>query len=422
MVIADDLTGALDAGVHFAAEGAHVIVVPDISNGKMPDPDRPGVDVWVMNAESRHIPGTEAAIRVGECVEKGLEAGVRYFYKKTDSTLRGNVGAELHAFFSTLPFTKMAFVPAYPALGRYTKNGYHYVGKTLVHQSGFGDDPLEPVAESYIPAILGTQTAEKITVISDLKNVRPGPSKEVLVFDCVTEQGLTNIMNYLSENDLLHAISGSAGIARNLAARLSYSGDVKSFSLKKRPVLVINGSLNPVSLDQVKYSAESGMLSFFLNPELLAEKKGTNSELDRIREEVMEAILSHDEILISSVQSREVFDEYRQQAYSEGISQDHFNNAALKFGSWLAAIIKEADIDTLVIFGGDTLMALIRALGVNVIVPVVELQAGIVVSSFAFRGRNINLITKPGGYGERKTLATLISQIKTYGYDRHHNG
>src|SRR5262249_51939907 len=119
LVIADDLTGANDAGVQFAAAGIRSLVFANDHLAKLPE-NYPAV---VINTESRHIPASQAAERVRKIGLMGMRAGVRCFYKKTDSTLRGNIGAELEALLSAAGVAGIPFVPALPDLGRTTRDG-----------------------------------------------------------------------------------------------------------------------------------------------------------------------------------------------------------------------------------------------------------------------------------------------------------
>ena len=97
LIIADDLTGAIDSGVHFATKGIKTKVFPDSSFYLPLDQLDKSVEVIVLNTESRHLSPSEAAERVSRATRTGLKAGVNIIYKKTDSTLRGNIGAELEA-------------------------------------------------------------------------------------------------------------------------------------------------------------------------------------------------------------------------------------------------------------------------------------------------------------------------------------
>ena len=95
VVIAYDLTGAIDVGVQFAKKGIRTYVSPELNvlKGSIPD----NIEVLVLNTESRHISSSEAAIKTGQALKVGKNFNAEYIYKKVDSTLRGNIGAELEA-------------------------------------------------------------------------------------------------------------------------------------------------------------------------------------------------------------------------------------------------------------------------------------------------------------------------------------
>src|SRR5262245_5256816 len=140
LVIADDLTGANDAGVQFASSGIRGIVLTNHNVQTLPT----SYPVVVVNTERRHLPPALAAERVRRVALLGKEAGVQYFYKKTDSTLRGNIAVELEALLAVTEALSIPFVPALPDLGRTTRDGLHYVHGTPIAETAFSRDPLNP--------------------------------------------------------------------------------------------------------------------------------------------------------------------------------------------------------------------------------------------------------------------------------------
>ncbi|MCL2539494.1 MAG: four-carbon acid sugar kinase family protein, partial [Oscillospiraceae bacterium] len=143
-IAADDFTGALDTGVQFAKEGVSTRV---FCSGEAVFK---GVEVVVVNTESRHLPAKAAEEKVRALTEIAKRAGVKYFYKKTDSALRGNVGAELTGMLHASGESALAFIPAYPALNRITERGVHYIDGVPAAESVFAKDPFEPVTESEV--------------------------------------------------------------------------------------------------------------------------------------------------------------------------------------------------------------------------------------------------------------------------------
>ena len=95
LIIADDFTGALDTSIQFAKRGAvaEVHTEKDVEYEKL----SPDVNVVVIDSETRHVSADEAYKVVYRIVDRALKQNIPFIYKKTDSVLRGNVGAELTA-------------------------------------------------------------------------------------------------------------------------------------------------------------------------------------------------------------------------------------------------------------------------------------------------------------------------------------
>lgn len=107
-IIADDLTGALDAAAPFAAIKGGVSVATSVEALADGIPD---AGVLSVSTRSREIPASEAAARVRQVLH-ALPKGVRLF-KKIDSRMKGNIAAELQVVDGLL------FVaPALPEFGR----------------------------------------------------------------------------------------------------------------------------------------------------------------------------------------------------------------------------------------------------------------------------------------------------------------
>jgi uncharacterized protein YgbK (DUF1537 family) len=125
LVLADDLTGALEAGAKFAGQGIRTLVSTELS--LRPKGCDESIGVLVIDAETRHLPAAEAGQRVWELAHAAGEQGFRYLYKKTDSTLRGNIASELGALAEAFPGSALLYAPAYPRMGRTVKRGMLYV-------------------------------------------------------------------------------------------------------------------------------------------------------------------------------------------------------------------------------------------------------------------------------------------------------
>ena len=101
LALADDLTGALEIGGIFGGRGAVSLVTTERTL------DPPGLDgctsILTVDTDSRHLPPDVAARRVAELARCAASRDIPFIYKKTDSTLRGNIGAELRGLMDAFP-------------------------------------------------------------------------------------------------------------------------------------------------------------------------------------------------------------------------------------------------------------------------------------------------------------------------------
>jgi len=110
-LLADDLTGALDSA---AAFGPGVPVHLDQPGAASAGP----ATVQVVATATRDVPPDDLPERLGACVPWLAGAGLAF--KKVDSLLRGNSLAEVRWLAVAGGFRHVVFAPAFPAQGRYT--------------------------------------------------------------------------------------------------------------------------------------------------------------------------------------------------------------------------------------------------------------------------------------------------------------
>src|SRR4051812_29401541 len=112
-IMADDLTGAGDTAVQFVRAGWQTEL------RLRPVTKSVSVQVIAVTTDSRNQNAREAAGSVSAAVKQLRESGVTHLYKKIDSTLRGQIRAEIHAALDGWSPGAVAIVcPAFPAAGR----------------------------------------------------------------------------------------------------------------------------------------------------------------------------------------------------------------------------------------------------------------------------------------------------------------
>lgn len=184
LAIADDLTGALEVGALFAESGVANVVTTRSTLDR--DPSTADFPVCVVDLESRHLAAEDAAKKVGDVATELRQAGGRGLYKKTDSTLRGPIGAELNAIMEAWPDRSLVFVPAYPRLGRVVRGGRLFIDGRPLEKTDFSHDPLQPVHSGWLREILEPSVDARVVLVenSDALSLRLEQAEKPALYVC----------------------------------------------------------------------------------------------------------------------------------------------------------------------------------------------------------------------------------------------
>jgi D-threonate/D-erythronate kinase len=353
LVIADDLTGALEAGALYAAAGLKSSV--HITR-RLPGPG--GADAIVLDIETRHTDSDRAAAIMTGVLGEARGQGLSYIYVKFDSTLRGPIAAQIQAVFTVWPERSVIFVPAYPRVGRIVRNGLLYVNGTPLAETAFAHDPHDPVRSSLVAAKLNA------------------PLSGLIMPDVESQTALKRIAADIAARRDSYICAGSAGLLEELIRIDS--------GVLARSGLIVNGSLNAVSHDQCQ-AAKS---------ELDVINLDSDARDREIQERIERSIQTHQWAVLST--SPAVSDA---QAIVE------------RLACIAAAAISRTTIDSVTVFGGDTGAHLLAKLGVKTIHPIRELLPGIPVSRIEAAGRKLLLATKAGGFGDIDVIRQIRSAL-----------
>ena len=392
LIIADDMTGTLDTGIQFAKQGITVSVV--INPESLSDAVMTDCEVLAVNSSSRHLSPQQAYDAVYRIASLGIQAGIPCIYKKTDSVLRGNIGAELGAALQASEADSLAFVPSYPAMNRITKNGIHYVDDIPLSESIFGQDPFNPVTESDIAKLINLQTEIPVHGLDG------NPEEGIIIADARSDEELYEVGVHLKQAGLLKVSAGCAGFAKYLPELLELkTEDAPEIPDPGDHLLVISGSLNPVTQLQLDEAEACGFRRLHLSPEqkadamhaVLPDISGPWTILDSFdhRVSITGETGNCNEAVRSTI------------AYNIGI---------------LAARMLENYRGTLMIIGGDTLLAVLKQLGCTQMKMITEVFPGVVLSRISINGMGHLLISKSGGFGKE----TLLKDLKQWMGEIHH--
>ena len=397
--IADDMTGAIEVGAHFAQRGvtAAVTAATDLEAAELAQ-----ATVLVVGSESRHISPAAAAQRVAQLADFARRQGFKYIYKKTDSTLRGNIAAELGALLAVFPDQPLVYVPAYPKLGRTCKAGHLYVHGKLLEETGFANDPLNPITRSYIPDVLQQCNVPVRLAADSVELERLLQQDGIIVCDCETDADLQEIAHLLQRHNKLQLIAGPSGFIEYLAPLLDLPKSAMPAYPKLTSTLTICGSVNEVSLAQARHGDEHGFAVMKLTPKHILEQTDTASLVD----EVLVWLADQKHLVLRLVDNTDELAHYLQHAQRLGMEKSAAHELVVEqLGRLVRAIIAQTDETALVVFGGDTAVGVLQQ---AVIWPVGELLAGVPISRVTLAGWELWLITKSGGFGP----VDVLPQVK----------
>lgn len=409
VIIADDLTGALDTGVQFSKKNMSTIVTTDL-NFNFEDICKEA-DVLVIDTESRHIPADEAKERVKSVLSKFNKEEIKFFYKKTDSTLRGNLGSEIEGFMEGLNINEVSFIPAFPSGKRTVKDGVLYVNNVKLAETQFAMDILNPVTDSFIPDIINKQSNINVKLKDINEEFSPQDDKEkhIYIFDSENIENMENIGKILNNKNKLNYTIGNAGFAEILTHYIKSDTKKEKIILEDDRILFVCGSVNITSLKQCKYAEKIGYCSDSLKfGNIISEDYKNSDNYITDKEYFKEKINNNKKFLLRTSDSEDVIKKAIEYTEKNSISmEDLTSNIANSTGQLVSDLIREHEIRNLIIFGGDTLMGILKNIGCQYIIPVSEIFPGVVFTRAVGKDTAINVITKAGGFGEESIIERI---------------
>jgi D-threonate/D-erythronate kinase len=409
LIIADDLTGALDTGVQFAASGASTRVVTD-TNYDYSEAEE--VKVLVMDAETRHLDAREAYRVVYNITKKAVQYGVSFIYKKTDSALRGNIGSELAAVLHASGEESLSFFPAFPKMKRITVDGIHYINGVPVNESVFGKDPYEPVTCSYVPDLIKQQSMVEVTLAVEEEYLKRGNTPEIIVWNAQTDEQLEKLGNNLNKENKLHVMAGCAGFASVLPKLLGLEGKPPEIPNLTQRFLVICGSVNPITVSQLEYAEANSFFRINMSAEEKLDEVYWNSEEGKRKIQYLKELIESKSCSIIDSNDLPGNLSTREYADKHNISTGEIRvSIAKNLGYILKELIGRGLKGTIMVTGGDTLIGCMKQMDVYEMEPVCELKHGIVLSKFNIQGIEYHVLSKSGGFGGKQLLTDLAEQI-----------
>jgi len=410
LIVADDFTGVNDTVVQFSKLGLNSITTLnlDLVHELIQEHDVVGV-----TTESRSIDKERSysiLYSLGENVKDVFDNIL--FYKKVDSTLRGNIVPEIVGLVDALNPDLIVFAPAFPKQGRITKDGVHLVNGVPVEKTYFGKDLRSPVKSSYLPSYFEPIFGARYRHIN-LQELRKEDLDKVvgefkiLSFDVENDLDLKNIVQRTLSSEKKRVIwVGSAGLAEQLA----YNSIVGS--VEGKPVLMAVGSVNEVSRNQVtEFTKVFPTNVIQVNVHALVKDFG--KEEKRIMEKVSQNLKFSNDIIIATSYTREQVEEGVSLAKELGLNLSDFGSLlAEKFGLLVSHVISFFGRDRfcgIYMTGGDIAVSIIKHLKLESFKILGEIEPGLPL----LRSKDLLIVTKAGGFGGLETLIKVSTRLKS---------
>ena len=401
-ISADDLTGAADTAAALARPG-HAIPVSLDGRPR----EEAGRRAFAVTTNTRACPPEVVYERALESIRALKAAGAGMIYKKVDSNLRGNIGAELAAVAEAV-VGPVLFAPAFPARERTTVQGICLVCGTPVAETEMAQDPEAPVTESDVIALLRGQREDLETYACPLSVVRAGPralrmsipERGVLVIDAETDADLDLVSEVALSFDPAPALAGSAGLAGALARRLWGPAASPRWPAERfGHSLAVLASSSAMLATQVETAAKVGFATIPFPCQRLTREDQPLPELAQAIQSAVEELRAGRDAVVYATGALPLAERPVE------LVVEHLAHLAY-------VVAREAEPNGLLVGGGSTAQAVLEALGVEALgiddEPIPGIAGGLIVGG-QLAGRPVAL--KPGAAGAETAIVQLLDYL-----------
>lgn len=421
-VIADDLTGANATGVKLSKQGFSTATI--VRGLPLPEED---YDAVCLDTDSRYEQPEVAKERVAEALAS-LHGKYRpsVYCKRVDSTLRGNIGAEIDTMLDTLgPDTIAVVVPAFPESGRITVGDFLLVNGVPLQETDVAKDPVSPLKSSRVTEIVSGQTSKSVAACG-MDEVLQGTDALQKCFQEKAEQGARIIVvDAVTEEQIDAAAEAMSRLDRTVVAvdpgplSASYAKAAMGQINTGKKILVTVGSITSLTGQQLHYFIEKWNVDpIYVKPEKLATYSNSwQQEIDNVVSKAADKIKNESIILVTTYHPGQQLLNLNERAKKEHVSEEAL---AKRITDGLAAISREiikqneGTIGGCFLSGGDvtsSVCAVARAQGIKLIDEVLPLTAyGHFIGGYL---EGIPVVTKGGLVGDKKSLSECIRYLLT---------
>ncbi|MEI8129475.1 MAG: four-carbon acid sugar kinase family protein [bacterium] len=425
-IIADDLTGANDTALQFHLRGSNTQILLDyeayLQNIK-------NAQTWAISTETRNVEPNIAYSKVKSATKIFIDKlNLEFFYKKIDSTLRGNIAVETLAMLEVLKWDAAVIIPAFPSEGRITVGGYHLLKGTPIERTELARDVHSPIFESNIPTLLRSQLDEGkkdwvglIELSTIMKGAGPilfkineliSKGKKLIVADSVSITDIEQVVLAINKSDYNILPTGSSACAQVLGN--IWLPEMKNQHIQKTipelPKLIISGSSTQTTELQIKKLSNSDEFdnTYFINLDLKTILNGVSEELiNRVVHNLGQnnVVVVHTSYLIKD------FDGFSDDCLNAGLTKTKLASMITDFLAELTkTVVNKRDV-ILITLGGETSYKCCSAID-SLQLQLVDEVAPSIALSIDHKAQWI--VSKSGNLGTSNTLIDILNYFEKH--------
>ena len=422
VIVADDLTGANDTALQYFKEGksANIIIETEQDFSALEH-----ADVWAVSTESRNIDSEGAGDRVYHICEKlKKELNTSNFYKKIDSTLRGNVGCEVLSALDVLNKDAAILAPAYIEENRTTLGGYQMLCGTIIERTQCALDPKAPIFDSYIPDILSKNIDESLSdligciglnivikgavaIVAKIKELIE-KDKKIIVVDSMSNVDMEQIALAIFKSGVDILPCGSAGLAQAINKILHPKETDRKVNIDNVPRLIISGSATQLTHNQILKLKEEKPDIFFVD---LSAQDIISKNTEKIVSQISQKLNQGIDVAVHSSDIKEELtqDNVKDILIDAGIAKNEFSSEITDYLSELTGEINAVSKFILITVGGETSYKCAKKINSKYLKIIDSIMPAIPLCTDS-NGKII--VTKSGNFGTNTTLVDIINYFK----------
>ncbi len=426
-IIADDLTGANDSALQFHLHGANtqILLREDVEYFNMK-----GTQTWAVSTESRNISPQESYEKIKYATRVMLDKfNPDYFFKKIDSTVRGNIAVEVLGMLEILGWDAAIVIPAFPAEGRVTVGGYHLLRGVPIERTEIARDPYSPIFESHLPTLLKSQVGaqwEHLIGSLELKDVMKGAGpilkalnqliangKKLIVVDAVSTTDIEQVLLAMNKSEYHILPSGTAATARVLGDL--WFSDLKPHHINKTipelPKLVVSGSATEISENQIKTLEQSDEFDENTLVVTLDLKTILGGVSDELVSRVVNNLGQNNIVAVHTSDMVRNFDGFSDDSFDAELTREKLAAKITDFLAQLTRRVTEQKDVILILLGGETSYKCCSAIGATQLQLIDEVSPAIALSL----DHNAQwIVTKSGNLGGTSTLVDILKYFENH--------